>query len=329
MDRNKYYYHGLQNVELLPSILKNGLFSRSFLLKNNNDKFSSSKDFLGNEGSNGLETICVCAYKTLSYDLFVLPNISLIIKKDDKYKISSGGLEGEYLIEDTIPKENIMAIGIRYLKPERYNKRVYNYILSLKENMKYIKQDNLPIVSLETGLEIKEEELNRMFDYLKLDKNINILLVGTIFSGKKDIIKGLELLGYKRYNNKDIITKEQFINRYNDEKNNKSVLIFQDSLLDYKKNFTREEWNNILDELKIKEKDLINNYDLVIHLCSMVNKYKNIYDNNLPKSIKSILNKEEKLDKMWYKNKNYFKVLQKDEIVDKLNEVIKIIENFI
>lgn len=329
MDRNKYYYHGLQNVSLLPSILKNGLLSRSFLLKQNNDIFSSSKDFLDNEGTNGLETICVCSYKTLSYYLFSLPNISLIIKKDDKYKIKSGGLEGEYLIEDNVPKENIIGIGIRYLKPETYNKSVYNYILSLNDNLKYIKQYNLPIINLETGLEITEDELNNMFDYLKIDKNINILLVGPIFSGKKDIIKKLEAFGYKIYNSNIIITKEQFIDRYHDEKNNKKVLIFQDSLLDYKNNFTIEEWNNILYELNIKEKDLINNYDLVIHLCSMVNKYKNIYDKNLPKPIKTILNSDEKIDKMWHKNKNYFKVLQKDDITDKLKEVTKIIENFI
>lgn len=329
MDKNKYYYHGLQNTNLLPRILKNGLHSRSVLLKEHSDEFSSSKDFLNNEGTNGLETICVCSYKSLSYYLFALPNISLIIKKDDKYKIKSGGLAGEYLIEKTIPKENIIGVGIRYLKPDTYNKSVYNYISSLKENMKYIKQYNLPIINLETELEIAEEELNRMFDYLKLDKNINILLVGAMFSGKKAIIKELESLGYKIYTSNNIVTKEQFIDRYKDEKNNRNVLIFQDSLLDYKKNFTIEKWNNILEELKIKEKDLINNYDVVIHLCSVVNKYKNIYDKNIPKAIKVILNHDEKLDKMWHRNKNYIKVLPKDEIADKLKDVIKIIESFV
>lgn len=323
------YYHGLQNPYLLPTILENGLLSRSYLKKNNNDIFSSSKDFLYDEGTNGLETICVCLYKSLSYYLFSLPNISLIIKKEKNYKIKNGELDGEVLIQDRIPKENIVGIGIRYLNLEYYNKSVYTYILSLKENMKCIKKHNLPIINLETGLEISEKELNSMFEYLNTDKKINILFVGPTFSGKKDIIRELESLGYKKYNNDNIINKEQFIKRYNDEKNNRNVLIFQDSLLDYKKNFTIEDWNNILNELKIKEKDLICNYNLVIHLYSMVNKYKNIYNKELPNSIKTILKIDEKLDKIWNKNSNYFKVLPKDEISEKLKEVIKIIENIL
>lgn len=323
-----YYYHGLQNPKLLPSILENGLLSRSYLKKKNIDKFSSSKDFLGNEGTNGLETICVCSYKTLSYYLFSFPNISLIIKKDDKYKIKIGGLEGEYLIEDKIPKENIIAIGIRVSKLDYYNKITYNYISSLKENLNYIKQYKLPIIDLETGLEIKEKDLSNMFDYLKLNKKANIIIAGPIFSGKKDIIKELKYLGYEMYISNDITTKEEFIKRYKAERNNKNILIFQNSLLDYKKNFSLVEWNNILNELKINEKDLINNYDLVIHLYSMVNKYKNIYNKNIPKSINAILKEDEKIHKIWRKNNNYFKVLPKDEISEKLKEVIKIIENF-
>ena len=331
MKLNDYYFHGLQNINVLKSIIKDGLLSREELRKKSKDTFSSSKDFISDEGTNGFNTICVCTYKSLSYYLFSLPNISLIIEKDSNYDIEAGGLDGEYLIKNKIPKEKIKAIGIRLYSSNKYNKKLYDYILDIKNNINYIKK--YPIINIENGTLVEDKDLNKLFEYLNINKSINILIEGTVFSGKKDIINELGKK-YKIYEKDDLLIsdkfeykKKMFIKRYNNELNNKDIVIYKDSLLDYKKLFNKEEWNSILKELNTNEKELCN-YDIIIHLYSMVNKYKYIYD-KMPKELDNICLEDERIDKKWNKNSNYYRIYAKDSIREKLDEVIKVIEKYL
>ena len=327
MERNNYYYHGLQNPSKLSNILEEGILSRDYQRRLNKDNFSSANDFLEDEGTNGLNTICVCEYNTLSYYLFAVPNITLIIKKDDSYKITHGGLEGEILIENMIPKEDIIGIGIRKLSSEEYNPSIYKYILDINDNLKYF---NLPIYDLDTGTEVTLKELLELFSYLTKNKNLNVLLLGPIFSGTRDITKELLKHNVIKYESKIMDDKkEEFIERYNDERNNQNITLYNDSLLDYKKEFTKEEWSKLLKELNTTESKLKDNYDIVIHLYSFVSKYKKIYGKDLPKEIKEILKKDENIDKEWGKHDNYYTIMPKENIKDKLKEVIDILKDFI
>ncbi len=324
MKLSNYYLHGLQNPDLLKIILEKGLLSRNELIKEAKDIFSSSKDFINNEGTNGFNDICVCTYKSLSYYLFSLPNISLLIDKNDNYQIEKGGLDGEYLIKNKIPKENIKALALRLPDTSRYNKRIYEYISTIKNNLTIISK--YKIVNIENSKEISTKELAKLLEYLKIKKSINILIEGPIFSGKKEIINVLSK-DYKIYE-KEVTNKETFIKRYKDEIRNDNIVIYKNSLIAYKNLFTKEEWLNILTELNIKERDLINNYDVNIHLYSMANKYKNIYT-KMPKAVNDICREDKRIDNIWKNNNNYYSVYAKDSINNKIEEVLEILNEYI
>ena len=113
--------------------------------------------------------------------------------------------------------------------------------------------------------------------YILDNKNLNVLLLGPIFSGTRDITKELLKHNVIKYESKIMDDKkEEFIERYNDERNNQNITLYNDSLLDYKKEFTKEEWSKLLKELNTTESKLKDNYDIVIHLYSFVSVLKNL-----------------------------------------------------
>ena len=333
MKLSNYYYHGLQNPQVFSSILEKGILSRNYLRKIEQDHFSSAKDFLDKEGTNGLDKICVCEYKSMSYYLFAYPNITLIIKKDPLYKIESGSLEGEYLIEDYIPAENIMGIGIRLVKNN--TKEIAEYIKTVKEIKK---KTSLPFYNLENGKRIEEQDFSDMYKKLEKSPRRNILLIGPSFSGIKEITKELEKNNFiqiysseiQKMNNTDSFEKKskKFMKRYKEEKEAGKKTLYNDSIIDYKKYFTKEEWNRLLEELKITEKELKKNYDVVIHVYSFVYNYRNLFDKKIPNPIKTLLKMDEQIEKIWKKENHYYEVLPKESINEKLEEVKKIINQY-
>jgi len=326
---NDYYYHGLQNPSILNSILKNGIYSRNMQKKLNIDNYSSSKDFLTDEGINGMDYICVAAYNTISFYMFSVSNITLIVKKQKGLK---GYLEGEYLIKDEI--KDIVGIGIirKNLSYIRYNIDIYNYINSIKENYSLIKNYN--VYDLDTGESISYKEIEDSFNYLNKPKNLNILILYNQISGYKEVVSKLNYQIYDSNINglsKDMPfnkKKDLLIKRINDENNYDINIIYIDSILDYKKFFSRQEWIKVLQELNLTEETIKSNYSIVMHFYTRLIYYKKIYPYNIPSKVKKICNKDIKNNNIWKNHNYYYEILPTEDIQSKIDNVFNILDKW-
>ncbi len=105
------FFHGVEDLECLKNILQNGLLSRKLLQENNNDSFTSKQDFLYSNSINGITNISVSKYKSLSYYVFGITTIMLIIDSNVNVTNKNEFFEGECHIKDFIPVKSILGIG--------------------------------------------------------------------------------------------------------------------------------------------------------------------------------------------------------------------------
>lgn len=332
-----YYYHGLINHQNILSIFNYGILSRRQQRKEKFDNFSSNKDFLEDTGSNGLDYVSISKYDTLSFYIYSLPNITIILNKNVDIMIKENLIDGEFLVKDKIDKEKIIGIGClkEKLSLQKYSKQALEYIFAIKY-IYDIKKD-IPIYDLKTGNLIDKNTIETSFKCLKIKKDIKILLISNKYSGQKNVIDSiLNDYGISVYNLKFGIKKEdnyikkkkQFIKLYDEIKNTSGTLLFTASLLDYKPLFLDFEWKKLLKTLNITENMIKKEYDVVIHLNTMLFNYKKYYDKP-PKLLNDIYKQDIYINKMWNKHKNYYEIRSKDSIIEKINEVKKILDIFI
>ena len=200
---NKYFYHSIKDSFIIDPIMKKGILSRKNQSKIGKENFTHRKDFIKAKYSN---YISVSKYKTLSFFMFNLPFVTLIIKNNYQLITKDDLIEGEYLILDKIMVEDIIGVGINeeYLKSNKSYKHLNDYKKTINNLLKY----NLPFYNLLSG-----EKITINKNLKNNNKGIKLLLLSTKYSGKKDVVYMLE----KKYNFK--------IDNYNE---NDNVIYFKE-----------------------------------------------------------------------------------------------------
>lgn len=152
-----------------------------------------------------------------------------------------------------------------------------------------------------------------------------------IKSGIGPNISGLSLLAFQKYILKYQLFKENLIEKVAlDENTEKDIVIIYDrGVIDNKAYITNNEFLDLLNEFNLNEEDLINKYDLVIHLETGAKGKFYRTDNNSARceSIEEAIKRDTRTYEVWSKHNNLVKVKCYEEFVDKQNEIIRICEN--
>lgn len=151
-----------------------------------------------------------------------------------------------------------------------------------------------------------------------------------IKSGIGPNINGLNLLTFQRYILKYQLFKEKIVEEVAFDNNNEKdiVIIYDRGVIDNKAYITENEFLDLLNEFNLNEKELINKYDLVIHLETGAKGKFYRTDNNCARceSIEEAIKRDARTYEVWSKHNNLVKVKCYEEFVDKQKEIIRICE---
>lgn len=181
----------------------------------------------------------------------------------------------------------------------------------------------------------KSSSLELIKDYLN-NKNYLIYVVQEsatelINSGIKPFGNdSIDLLNFQDILLKYQINKESLIENVAIEyKTNKDIVIIYDrGINDYKAYIGQKDYDELLSKYKLEEKDILNRYDLVIHLETAAKNIDYTTENNKARSEdkKEAIELDEKTFKAWSNHNNLIKISAYDNFLDKQKEIISVIE---
>ena len=121
---------------------------------------------------------------------------------------------------------------------------------------------------------------------------------------------------------------EETANKYYSDK--EIVIIYDRGICDYKAYIGEYEYYKLLDKYNLNENNILNNFDLVIHLeTAAKNKDYTLENNNARSESKSeAIELDNKIFDAWKIHKNIFKIKASDDFLIKQNDIIKVIKEF-
>ena len=140
----------------------------------------------------------------------------------------------------------------------------------------------------------------------------------TVYDFENEILN-LQLYKEKRY--------KDFIEKYDDDA--KVVILYDRGSVDIKAYLGEDNYNKILKENHLKNEDLLNEYDLVIHMTTVAKEEENKYSNASNKArfeeAKEAIDLDRRTNEAWSKHKN----LKVAPVCDLLEEKINIVIGYI
>lgn len=109
------------------------------------------------------------------------------------------------------------------------------------------------------------------------------------------------------------------------------VILYDRGVMDNKAYISDYEFSCLLKKYNLKEFDLINRYDLVIHLETGAKSKYYITENNKARyeNIEEAIELDNKTYNAWINHKNLYKIKCYEKFVDKQNEIIRICNEFL
>lgn len=183
----------------------------------------------------------------------------------------------------------------------------------------------------------KSSSLDLIKDYLK-KKGYVVLIVQE--SATEFINSGIRPFGDNNLSMVDFqgvllkyqLEKEQIIEdiamTFYDDKD--IVLIYDRAIIDYKAYINETEFNKLMNKYSLNEKDILNKYDLIVHLetAAKSNAYMTSNNKARSESVDEAIILDNKTYNAWIHHNNLIKVNSYENFIDKQNEIIRIIDKF-
>ena len=114
----------------------------------------------------------------------------------------------------------------------------------------------------------------------------------------------------------------------------KCILLSDRGIIDNKAYLGEELFNKLLLQNNLKEEDVLDQYDMVIHLVTVATNNENKYNNSTNSArfeddIEEVIDLDKKTNEAWSKHKNLKRVEATDIIDEKIDKVIKLIHEYL
>lgn len=143
----------------------------------------------------------------------------------------------------------------------------------------------------------------------------------------------ISMYEFQKYVFSEQLQNEQMLEKYIKENSNKNIIALYDRcIIDNKSYVSTDEFNKLMNEFNINEKEYINRFDLFIHMVSAAigtNEY--TLSNNEARSESKIEAKEkdDKIKECYKDVPNHFIADNSTDFNDKVDKVINLIENIL
>lgn len=119
---------------------------------------------------------------------------------------------------------------------------------------------------------------------------------------------------------------DSVVNNYYKDKD--VVIIYDREIIDFKAYVSNEDFYNLLNKYNLSELDILNKFDLVIHLETAANgkDYTNLNNKARSETEKEAIDLDNKVYEAWKKHNNLIKIRCYDNFIDKQKEIIRICE---
>ena len=185
-----------------------------------------------------------------------------------------------------------------------------------------------PCAGKSTSLNLIKDYLNNLgYLVLIINESATELISGGIKPFGDDSISMIEfqdiVLRYQLYKERLVM---ETANKYYSDRN--IVLIYDRGMVDYKAYIGDIEYYRLLDKYNLVEEDILDNFDLVIHLetAAKSKDYTNENNNARSESISEAIELDNKIFDSWKKHKNIYKIESNDDFLSKQNEIINVIK---
>lgn len=185
-----------------------------------------------------------------------------------------------------------------------------------------------PCAGKSTSLNLIKDYLNNLgYLVLIINESATELISGGIKPFGDDSISMIEfqdiVLRYQLYKERLVM---ETANKYYSDRD--IVLIYDRGMVDYKAYIGDMEYYRLLDKYNLVEEDILDNFDLVIHLetAAKSKDYTNENNNARSESISEAIELDNKIFDSWKKHKNIYKIESNDDFLSKQNEIINVIK---